>query len=149
MTEDTSKPERPVIIHRAILGSVERMFAILTENFAGKWPLWLSPRQVIHSGQACVCACGIVARLCNAAFLTWSTCWRSGTAELSLPATLPSALVMHNITPQLSEPFLNPPTISKQGTHSSALLPSQAWRCEAFPGLNTAALGPHAPKKRL
>jgi len=38
--------ERPVIVHRAILGSVERMLAILTENFAGKWPLWLSPRQV-------------------------------------------------------------------------------------------------------
>ena len=38
--------ERPVIIHRAILGSVERMFAILTEHFAGKWPFWLSPRQV-------------------------------------------------------------------------------------------------------
>ena len=37
--------ERPVIVHRAILGSVERMFAILAENFAGKWPLWLSPRQ--------------------------------------------------------------------------------------------------------
>lgn len=28
---------RPVIIHRAILGSVERMMAILTENYAGKW----------------------------------------------------------------------------------------------------------------
>mmetsp|Transcript_16660 Transcript_16660/g.40841 ORF Transcript_16660/g.40841 Transcript_16660/m.40841 type:complete len:725 (+) Transcript_16660:212-2386(+) len=40
-------PERPVIIHRAILGSVERMFAILTEHFAGKWPYWLSPRQVM------------------------------------------------------------------------------------------------------
>ncbi|CAL5218892.1 g631 [Coccomyxa viridis] len=39
--------ERPVIVHRAVLGSVERMFAILTENFAGKWPLWLSPRQVM------------------------------------------------------------------------------------------------------
>eukprot|EP00245_Coleochaete_scutata_P007506 TRINITY_DN22935_c0_g1_i1.p1 TRINITY_DN22935_c0_g1~~TRINITY_DN22935_c0_g1_i1.p1 ORF type:complete len:724 (+),score=193.99 TRINITY_DN22935_c0_g1_i1:53-2224(+) len=38
---------RPVIIHRAILGSVERMFAILLEHFAGKWPFWLSPRQVI------------------------------------------------------------------------------------------------------
>ena len=37
--------ERPVIVHRAILGSVERMFAILTEHYAGKWPLWLSPRQ--------------------------------------------------------------------------------------------------------
>jgi len=38
---------RPVIIHRAIFGSVERMIAILTESFAGKWPFWLSPRQVI------------------------------------------------------------------------------------------------------
>ena len=38
--------DRPVMIHRAILGSVERMFAILTEHYAAKWPLWLSPRQV-------------------------------------------------------------------------------------------------------
>ncbi|CAG8585229.1 6274_t:CDS:10 [Diversispora eburnea] len=38
---------RPVMIHRAILGSVERMIAILTENFGGKWPFWLSPRQVM------------------------------------------------------------------------------------------------------
>ena len=35
------------MIHRAILGSVERMTAILTEHFAGKWPFWLSPRQVL------------------------------------------------------------------------------------------------------
>ncbi|OAA65003.1 threonine-tRNA ligase [Cordyceps fumosorosea ARSEF 2679] len=38
---------RPVMVHRAILGSVERMFAILTEHFGGKWPFWLSPRQVL------------------------------------------------------------------------------------------------------
>ncbi|KAJ1962086.1 threonyl-tRNA synthetase [Dipsacomyces acuminosporus] len=44
---ESSDYQRPVIIHRAILGSVERMIAILTENFAGKWPLWLSPRQVM------------------------------------------------------------------------------------------------------
>lgn len=37
----------PVIIHRAILGSVERMIAILCENYGGKWPFWLSPRQSI------------------------------------------------------------------------------------------------------
>lgn len=41
---EASRP-RPVIIHRAILGSVERMIAILTENYAGKWPFWLSPVQ--------------------------------------------------------------------------------------------------------
>lgn len=39
--------KRPVIIHRAILGSVERMFAILLEHTGGKWPFWLSPRQVM------------------------------------------------------------------------------------------------------
>lgn len=37
---------RPVIIHRAILGSVERMMGIVIEHFAGKFPFWLSPRQV-------------------------------------------------------------------------------------------------------
>jgi len=39
--------ERPVMIHRAMLGSVERMFAVLCEHYGGKWPLWLSPRQVM------------------------------------------------------------------------------------------------------
>ncbi|KAI9105759.1 hypothetical protein DFS34DRAFT_27701 [Phlyctochytrium arcticum] len=39
--------ERPVMIHRAILGSVERFIAILTENFEGKWPFWLSPKQIL------------------------------------------------------------------------------------------------------
>lgn len=38
--------ERPVIIHRAILGSVERMIAILIEHYAGKFPFWLSPVQI-------------------------------------------------------------------------------------------------------
>ncbi|SGY46913.1 BQ5605_C001g00481 [Microbotryum silenes-dioicae] len=41
------KMARPVMIHRAILGSVERFVAILTEHFAGKWPFWISPRQVL------------------------------------------------------------------------------------------------------
>lgn len=44
---ESGEKVRPVIIHRAILGSVERMIAILTESFAGKWPFWLSPRQVM------------------------------------------------------------------------------------------------------
>lgn len=38
---------RPVMVHRAVLGSLERMIAILAENFAGKWPFWLSPAQVM------------------------------------------------------------------------------------------------------
>ena len=60
--EDGS-PSRPVIIHRAILGSVERMMAILIENYNGKWPFWLCPRQacVIPThpevrGLRCLCA---------------------------------------------------------------------------------------------
>lgn len=38
---------RPVVVHRAILGSVERFMAILIEHLGGKWPFWMSPRQVI------------------------------------------------------------------------------------------------------
>lgn len=38
---------RPVMLHRAIIGSFERFMAILTEHFAGKWPFWLSPRQIL------------------------------------------------------------------------------------------------------
>ncbi|CAK4087309.1 unnamed protein product [Aphanomyces euteiches] len=40
------KEHTPIIIHRAVLGSIERMMAILIEHTAGKWPLWLNPRQV-------------------------------------------------------------------------------------------------------
>lgn len=38
---------RPVMLHRAILGSFERFLGILIENFAGKFPLWLAPVQVV------------------------------------------------------------------------------------------------------
>ena len=38
---------RPVMLHRAILGTFERFIGILIENFAGKFPLWLSPVQAI------------------------------------------------------------------------------------------------------
>jgi len=37
---------RPVMIHRAIYGSFERFLAILTEHYGGKWPFWISPRQI-------------------------------------------------------------------------------------------------------
>lgn len=38
---------RPVMIHRAVLGSVERLMALLIEHYNGKWPFWLNPRQVV------------------------------------------------------------------------------------------------------
>jgi threonyl-tRNA synthetase len=38
---------RPVMLHRAILGSLERFIGILIESYAGKFPLWLAPVQVV------------------------------------------------------------------------------------------------------
>ena len=37
---------RPIMIHRALFGSIERFFAVLLEHFAGAFPLWLAPVQV-------------------------------------------------------------------------------------------------------
>ena len=44
VTEDNTR-ERPVMIHRAILGSLERFFGVLLEHNAGAFPLWLAPVQ--------------------------------------------------------------------------------------------------------
>jgi threonyl-tRNA synthetase len=44
--EDGAK-HAPVMLHRAVLGSFERFIGILIENYAGKFPLWLAPRQVV------------------------------------------------------------------------------------------------------
>lgn len=43
--KDGNRP-RPIMMHRALFGSIERFFGILIEHFAGRFPLWLSPRQV-------------------------------------------------------------------------------------------------------
>jgi len=45
ISQDGSR-QRPVMIHRAIFGSIERFFGILIEHFVGRFPLWLSPVQV-------------------------------------------------------------------------------------------------------
>jgi len=44
--EDGAK-HRPVMLHRAILGSLERFIGVMIENYAGKLPLWLAPTQVV------------------------------------------------------------------------------------------------------
>jgi threonyl-tRNA synthetase len=41
-----NQPHRPVMIHRAPLGSMERFIGVLIEHFAGAFPLWLAPEQV-------------------------------------------------------------------------------------------------------
>ena len=45
VAEDGSK-KHPVILHRAVLGSLERFIGILIEQYAGKFPLWLAPEQI-------------------------------------------------------------------------------------------------------
>lgn len=46
IVNEKNQKERPVMIHRAISGSLERFMSVLIEHFAGKFPLWLSPTQV-------------------------------------------------------------------------------------------------------
>ena len=43
---DDGKEHRPYMVHRALLGSIERFFGILIEHYAGAFPLWLAPEQV-------------------------------------------------------------------------------------------------------
>src|SRR5437763_6228907 len=45
-TGPDNQPHRPVMIHRAPFGSMERFMGILIEHFAGAFPLWLAPEQV-------------------------------------------------------------------------------------------------------
>ncbi|WP_431798788.1 threonine--tRNA ligase [Microbacterium kunmingense] len=46
-TDRDGQKKRPIMIHRALFGSIERFFAILLEHYAGAFPVWLSPVQVI------------------------------------------------------------------------------------------------------
>lgn len=76
-SEASSALERPVIIHRAILGSIERCMAVLTESYGGNWPFWLSPRQAIvvpvsHANDAY--AQEVEKRLHDAGFYVESDC---------------------------------------------------------------------------
>jgi threonyl-tRNA synthetase len=46
-TASDGNKKRPVMIHRALFGSIERFFAVLTEHYAGHFPPWLAPVQVV------------------------------------------------------------------------------------------------------
>lgn len=63
-TNEKGKEERPVIIHRAIMGSFDRFFAFLIEQTAGAFPVWLSPAQVkiISVGEGHIEYCNKLAR---------------------------------------------------------------------------------------
>lgn len=43
--DSNQEKKRPIMIHRAVLGSLERFFGVLIEHYAGDFPLWLSPIQ--------------------------------------------------------------------------------------------------------
>jgi threonyl-tRNA synthetase len=45
-TGDDNQRHQPIMIHRALFGSIERFFGVLTEHYAGAFPLWLSPEQL-------------------------------------------------------------------------------------------------------
>jgi len=46
-TSPDGTKQRPVMIHRALFGSIERFFGVLTEHYAGAFPAWLAPQQVV------------------------------------------------------------------------------------------------------
>jgi threonyl-tRNA synthetase len=48
-TGENGEKHNPIMLHRAVLGSLERFIGILLENYAGKLPLWLSPVQVVFA----------------------------------------------------------------------------------------------------
>ena len=43
---EQGEKEKPVVIHRAIAGSLERFIGVMVEHFGGDFPLWLSPEQI-------------------------------------------------------------------------------------------------------
>ena len=46
VAEDGTR-KQPVMVHRALYGSIERFFGVLIEHYAGAFPVWLSPVQVV------------------------------------------------------------------------------------------------------
>lgn len=47
ITKEGKRDNRPIMVHRAVFGSLERFFAILLDHYRGKWPFWINPRQAV------------------------------------------------------------------------------------------------------
>ncbi|RLV93133.1 Threonine--tRNA ligase mitochondrial [Spathaspora sp. JA1] len=45
--QDGTRNNRPILVHRAVFGSLERFFAILLDHYQGNWPFWINPRQAV------------------------------------------------------------------------------------------------------
>ncbi len=81
-TDAENEKQRPIMIHRAVFGSIERFFGILVENFAGAFPLWLAPVQVPVM-QACCPSSSI--ELCSKFGIPCSTSCHAGSHPDHLP----------------------------------------------------------------
>ena len=67
--DENGEKQRPIMIHRGCFGSLERFIGILTEHFAGKFPVWLAPTQVkvlLVSEKSADYGQKVYAELCNA-----------------------------------------------------------------------------------
>lgn len=75
-------PVTPVLIHRAVLGSVERIMALLIEHYNGHWPFWLNPRQVMivttNDSKDLIEYANKVKRILQGGSPTWTGAVRSG-----------------------------------------------------------------------
>lgn len=47
ISESGDRNNQPIMVHRAVFGSLERFFAILLDHYQGKWPFWINPRQAV------------------------------------------------------------------------------------------------------
>lgn len=47
ISKNGDRDNQPIMIHRAVFGSLERFFAILLDHYQGKWPFWINPRQAV------------------------------------------------------------------------------------------------------
>lgn len=47
ISQNGDRDNQPIMVHRAVFGSLERFFAILLDHYQGKWPFWINPRQAI------------------------------------------------------------------------------------------------------
>lgn len=47
ISQNGDRDNQPIMVHRAVFGSLERFFAILLDHYQGKWPFWINPRQAV------------------------------------------------------------------------------------------------------
>lgn len=98
----------PVMIHRAIMGSLERFMGVLIEHTAGRWPFWLNPRQVVvatvadrHSAYARL-VCDQLTRLTPAAYISSGDAGEAVAAEVDASAETVSRKVRDAQVAQVS-----------------------------------------------